>query len=700
VICISGFLQSSLIVDAFSAPKGNGDQLSGLQQDVAVIKETTTLHLEAQKESLQKDLQSLQSKIEQQDKRIADINASTDRLSIVLTGFATLITVLFAGAGVAAWYSAGAKAREAVEEWIEKRKAELIQDVKTAIGTVQADATKARQEIQAHSDAVAAEAKSVNKQLQANLASATPPMVTPAQIEALDQQEKRLKQKPESEYTFNDWESRAFTAYASKQFDLAANYFLQASQAADATQVQIAHSLFARGVMLGEMNRNEEALVAYEQAIDRYGQITGSAFHDRLAMAMVNKGVTLGQLNRWNEAIVTYEHVITRFREANEPALQYQVAMAMFNKGVAHGRLGRSVEAIATYEQFINRYGDAAEPALQAQVARAMVNKGITFSALNENEKAMTIYDQVISRYGEAAESELQAQVAKAMVQKGFLFVKRNRHNDSITIFDQVLTRYGEVREIVVREQVARAMVQKGIILGELKRYEDSMVVFDQVSAKFGGAKESSLSVQVAMAMFNKGVTLSRLDRHEEAIVAYEQVINRYGEATEPALRAHMVKAMVNKASTLGRLSRRDEAMVVYEQVINRYGEATEPILCESVSGSINGVGFSLLLKAKKDWDEGKARAQYLADAQINFKNALQKYPQNAFAIGNLSYVYFLSGRRDEASETLCQALELGGEELYRETIKDTESNRVPDDAAFRELLDKIWNEVKLKKPQ
>jgi len=53
-------------------------KISEIEREVAVIKETTILRLESQKESLQKDLQNLQSKIDQQDKRITDINAATD----------------------------------------------------------------------------------------------------------------------------------------------------------------------------------------------------------------------------------------------------------------------------------------------------------------------------------------------------------------------------------------------------------------------------------------------------------------------------------------------------------------------------------------------------------------------------------------------------------------------------------------------
>ena len=302
---------------------------------------------------------------------------------------------------------------------------------------------------------------------------------TPAQKKALDVQEDRLKRKPEIEYTFSDWESRALSAYAAKQFDVAANFFLEASKSPDAAQNQVAHALFVRAVMLGQLNRTEEAIGVYEEVITRYG-----------------------------------------------------------------------------------------------------------------------------------------------------------------------------------------------------------------------AAIELAVQVQVVMATFNKGVLLGRLNRHEEAIAIYEQIIKRYGQATEPALRIHVAKAMVNKGSTLGRFNRRDEAVAIFEQIIKRFGEAAEPALRESVAAAINGIGFNTLLKAKKAWQEGGTRAQLLSDAESKFRNALDQYPQSAVANGNLGYALFLSGQQENVMDPLRRALELGGEQLYKLTIKDTETYTVPEDAAFRELLEKTWKEI------
>lgn len=322
---------------AQTAPSGSTGAMAEIQRDIAVVKETTKLQLESQKESLQKDLQNLQSKIEQQDKRVSDINAATDRVSITLTMFAALITFLTAALGVAAWYSAGTKAKEAVQEWIRKNELELIGEGREATGRLKAVADEAGKSIQANQDEIAAAAENVKNQLQEKLAAATPrtptPAPTPAQVYALGEQEKHLKHKPESEYTFKDWASRAWAAYAAGQFDLAANFFLEASRRPESTQAQVAESIFSRGVMLGKLGRHEEEIAIYDQIIARFGEAVEPVLLEGAARAMLYKGATLSDLNRCEEEVAILNQLIARFGEVVDPAFRDIVVGAINNLG-------------------------------------------------------------------------------------------------------------------------------------------------------------------------------------------------------------------------------------------------------------------------------------------------------------------------------------------------------------------------------
>ena len=181
------------------------------------------------------------------------------------------------------------------------------------------------------------------------------------------------------------------------------------------TQINIARALTYKGFVLGQLNRTEEAIAVYNEAVQRYGTATEPALRERVARALVNKGFVLGQLKRSEEAIAVCDEVVQRYGTAIEPALRERVAGALANKGFALGQLKRSEETIAVCDEMVQRYGTATEPALREQVAQALFNKGVRLGQLNRSEEAIAVYDEVVQRYGSATELELREIVADTL---------------------------------------------------------------------------------------------------------------------------------------------------------------------------------------------------------------------------------------------------------------------------------------------
>jgi tetratricopeptide (TPR) repeat protein len=68
-------------------------------------------------------------------------------------------------------------------------------------------------------------------------------------------------------------------------------------------------------------SRSEMTILAYDQAVERFGEVAGTETREQKARAEVNKGIMLGELGRFEEAVLTYEQVVNRFGEATESAL-------------------------------------------------------------------------------------------------------------------------------------------------------------------------------------------------------------------------------------------------------------------------------------------------------------------------------------------------------------------------------------------
>ncbi len=82
--------------------------------------------------------------------------------------------------------------------------------------------------------------------------------------------------------------------------------------------------------------------------------------------------------------------------------------------------------------------------------------------------------------------------------------------------------------------------------------------------------------------------------------------------------------------------------------------------------------------------------SQALADAEAALKIA----PDDTIYLGNKGYALFLLGRKDEAEPVLRRALELGGEKLRDDELKDAGIHPLPQDGEFEDLINRLWAEV------
>jgi tetratricopeptide (TPR) repeat protein len=361
-----------------------------------------------------------------------------------------------------------------------------------------------------------------------------------------------------------------------------------------ALREQVAMALNSKGFRFLAMNRPDEAIMAYDEMLKRYGDAKEPALRGLVAMALRNKGFVLAKRNRGEEAILVFDEIVKRYAGAEELPVQAQVAMALVNKGFTLGQLNRSEEARVVYNDVVSRYAETTEFVLREQAAVALNNTGVSLGLLDLNEEAITVYDDLVSRYGEASEPSLRAQVARALNNKSFKLGAMNRRDESIRIYDDVVRRYGEATEPALREQVAIALNNKAVTFAQLDRSEEAITVYDEVVKLSGAATEPALRAQVAIALNNKCVRLGVLNRNEEAITVYDEVVKLYGAATEPALREQVAIALRNKGVRLGELNRNEEAITVYDDVVKRFGEATEPALREQVAMALNNMGIRL----------------------------------------------------------------------------------------------------------
>ena len=233
--------------------------------------------------------------------------------------------------------------------------------------------------------------------------------------------------------------------------NLAANHKLSSVAA-----LRWANALFNKGVTLGELNRNEEAIAAYAEVIRRFGNDTELALREQVAKSMFKQGVRLSELNRSKEEIAVYEEIVRRFGSATEPALREQVAKTLFNKGVTLGQLDLGKEEIAAYDEVVQRFGDATELPLREAVAKALLNRGLRLGQLERSEEEIVTYEDLVRRFGDATEPALREQVANALLSKGLRLGQLDRGEEEIATYEDLVRRFGDATEPALRDQWPR----------------------------------------------------------------------------------------------------------------------------------------------------------------------------------------------------------------------------------------------------
>jgi tetratricopeptide (TPR) repeat protein len=326
-----------------------------------------------------------------------------------------------------------------------------------------------------------------------------------------------------------------------------------------------------------------DLLIQIANLLETNGPLEAST-RERIATALYNKGITLGTLGNSEEAIVAYNELLRRFGDAEEPAIIETIANTLFNKGSQLRILNKNEEAIAVYDELLRRFADAQAPAIIETVAGALANRGNTLRRLDRNEEAIAAYDEILLRFAHAREPELRERIARALLNKGAALGVLSRSEEAIAVYDELLRRFADAQEPVIIETIASALLNKGVRLAVLKRSEEAIAVYDELLRRFADAQEPEIRETIAMALRNKGFRLGTLNRSEEAIAVYDELLRRFTDAQELPIQAQVAKALINKAAALGALNRSEEQIAAYNELLHRFAESEEPVIQEQVA--------------------------------------------------------------------------------------------------------------------
>ena len=193
-----------------------------------------------------------------------------------------------------------------------------------------------------------------------------------------------------------------------------------------------ADCLLSIGIALGGMGRCEEALTAFQQALDTYRTLPDTEFQQ--AVCLFDTGTALGRVGRYEEALTAFQQALTLYRTL--PGTQRQQAVCLFDTGITLDEVGRYEEALTAYQQALAAYRTL--PDTQRQQATCLNNTGNTLYEVGRYEEALTAYQQALAAYRTLPDT--QRQQATCLNNTGNTLYEVGRYEEARTPFRRALT--------------------------------------------------------------------------------------------------------------------------------------------------------------------------------------------------------------------------------------------------------------------
>ena len=416
---------------------------------------------------------------------------------------------------------------------------------------------------------------------------------------------------------------------------------LEAYEKALNIRPEYAEAWYEKGNILRNLKWYEEALEAYEKA----------AILEPYPEAHIEKGDVLIELKKHKEALEAYEEAIKILEEseAHEEAIKIleeseayketskiklMYAEVWYKKGSVLGYLKNNVNARKAYEEAkklyeeINRENRNDVKVLDGSL-KALDGKIELYKELKKKEKELKKFETYANR---------KLECARIWYKTGDIFFLLGRYEDELEADEEAIKIYKELvadkQSKEIERWYAEAWNGKGVALGNLGKYKEALEAYE---------KAIELDPEFALPWHNKGIIfLFHLEKYEEALKAYENAIRIFKklEDSEEYTKIKPIYASTcyYKGIALAHLKKDEKA-------IEAYGKAIE--LDPEYAYAWNDMGTAL----KNLWKHEKAIKAY--------EKAIGLKPKYALPYAYLGELYLAHGDLETASCCISKACDL-----------------------------------------
>ncbi|ERH61129.1 tetratricopeptide repeat protein [Pseudomonas simiae] len=438
-------------------------------------KELAQIRLENTRDILQKDIQALSSRLDIQDKRLDTQNSHIDQSLSLLGILLTALGIILPLAGLAGYFSVSRKARSEAQteaqkearkeakvtanEWFGVHADELQTRLDALQEKLQALENQAEVGFNLHIQRVQDGADLAIKEIQLSVSGQdiSKAKISETAASALAEAATAATNKPESTYTFRDWNNRAFDAYRKGETERAARFWRDAADVKSATPQQVSQAMSNAGAAMTELKRYEQAIGIYDEFIKRFDGKEGEDMKSSVAEALNGKAGCLGLLGRFDEADALLDIIISRLEKNEILSHSEYMAHALTNKIIGLSIKNLDNQAFELCEYFLSRFDDADTQEIVKHLITVRSRKIGLLSSADRTNEANQIFDHTIAQFGEWDDSEIKDEIGKLKNAKAFallcqakakwadLHFRKDALKQAANLFDEAIAEVSDI---------------------------------------------------------------------------------------------------------------------------------------------------------------------------------------------------------------------------------------------------------------
>lgn len=284
---------------------------------------------------------------------------------------------------------------------------------------------------------------------------------------------------------------------------------------------------------------HETAVQLTEWALQRSAQLDDPVLPARY---LNTKGEALTDLGRLEEALTAFEEALDRWLdlEAQEPDRYTEtVTLVYHQQGIVLRDLGRTKEALEAFDEAHERYLQMEEHASEGyadQIAHVYAHRGTALSNLGWPEKALTAYDEALERWAALdrhAPGRYADEIGKVCANRGNVFSALGRLQKALAAYDRALRRLKPIDKhapVAYVEEIATVHLNRGDVLAELGQLEEGLKAYGEALGFLLALEEKNperYAEVVATVYDNRSDVFEDLGQLEEAQTAREKGLQR-----------------------------------------------------------------------------------------------------------------------------------------------------------------------------